>query len=100
MVSEIWSVMERIICHFGPKHPKNQIFEKMKKHLEISSFYINVPKIIIICYIVLEIQCVIDVILIFYVGLIFALLPPNDPKNQSFKKMKKNAWRHHHFTHV
>ena len=43
----------------------------------------------IICYIVPEIQCVTDVILIFYFGLFFALLPPNDPKNQNFKKKKK-----------
>ena len=37
MVTEIWSVTNRIFCHFGqllpfyPKNPKNQNFEKMKK---------------------------------------------------------------------
>ena len=49
MVSEIGSVMERIFCHFRlifcspppppPNNLKNQTFEKMKKHLEILSFY-------------------------------------------------------------
>ena len=31
-----------------------------------------------------------DVIAIFHFGLFFAVLPPNSPKNQTFKKMKKN----------
>ena len=38
MVPEIWSVSNRIFCHFGqffalspPNNPKNQNFEKMKK---------------------------------------------------------------------
>ena len=26
--------------------------------------------------------------------------PPNNPENQNFEKMKKNAWRYHHFTQV
>ena len=28
-------------------------------------------------------------VIIFHFGLFFALLPPNSPKNQNFKKMKK-----------
>ena len=49
----------------------------------------------------------------FHLGPSFALLPqpppmdpflpfysPNNPKNQNFKKMKKNPWRYYHFTHV
>ena len=43
----------------------------------------------IICYAVPEIGCVTDVILIFYFGLFFALLTPNDPKSQNLEKMKK-----------
>ena len=38
MVPEIWSAMDRTLCHFGlfltfypPNNPKNQNFEKMKK---------------------------------------------------------------------
>ena len=37
---------------------------------------------------------------IFHFGLFFALLLPWQPKNQNLKKMKKNAWRYHHFTYV
>ena len=33
-----------------PNSPKNENFKKMKKRLEISSFYTSVPKIMIICY--------------------------------------------------
>ena len=33
-------------------------------------------------------------------GLFFALLPPNNPKNQNFGKMKKNIWRYYNFTYV
>ena len=45
----------------------------MKKHLEISSFYTSAPKIMIICYTVPEIWCVVDVILFFHFGLFSAL---------------------------
>ena len=41
-----------------------------------------------ICYTVLEIWCVTDVIVIFHFGLLFALLPPNNLKNENFNKMK------------
>ena len=61
-----------------------------KNHQEILSFYTTVPKIRIICYTVPEIWCVTDVITIFHFGLFFALLTPNSPKNENFKKMKKN----------
>ena len=45
-----------------------------------------------ICYTVPEIQPVRDVIFIFDFGLISALLsPPNNPKNQNLKKMKKKT---------
>ena len=41
----------------GDNNPKNQNFEKMKKHLVISSFYICVPKIIIRWCTVSQIWC-------------------------------------------
>ena len=47
-----------------------------------------------------EIQCMMDVILIFYFGLLLPFYPPNDPKNQNFFKNEKNTWIYHHFTHV
>ena len=80
------------------KFQKIKILNKLKKCLEISSFYTNAPKIMIICHTVSEIQCVIDVI-IFYFGLFFAILPPPpplsspppiNPKNENLKKMKKH----------
>ena len=84
-------------CHFGqffallpqPNNPKNQNFEKMKKYLEISSFYTNAPKIMIKCCTVPEIRCVTDATLIFYFGLFFALLPPPTTQKIKIKKKKK-----------
>ena len=40
--------------HFYTSAQKNENFKKYKKHLEISSFNISVPKIMIICYITPE----------------------------------------------
>ena len=48
-------------------------------------------KIMIICYTVPEIWHMTDVISVFHFGLFFALLPPNSPKNQNLKKVKKTA---------
>ena len=53
---------------------KKKISQKWKKLLQISSFYTIAPKIIIIGYTVPEIWRVTDVI-IFHLGLFFALLP-------------------------
>ena len=65
-----------IFCPFTPLTClKNENFKKMKKHLEISSFYKNEPKIMIVCYTVAEIRHVTNVIIIFHFGLFFALLP-------------------------
>ena len=81
--------MGHFLLFYLPNSPKNQNLKKWKKHLEISSFYLSAPKIMIICYTVPEIWCETDVIVIFHFGLFFALLPPNSPKNQNFEKMKK-----------
>ena len=72
-----------LFCPFTPLTTQiNQNFEKMKKSLEIWSFYTNVPKIMIICYTVPEIRSMTDVI------------------DQNLHKMKKNTERYHHFTYV
>ena len=63
---------------------KNQNFEKMKKHLEISSFYTVVTKIMIICYTFPEIWHMTDVIFIFHFGLFFAW------KIKNLQKRKKH----------
>ena len=55
--------------------PKNENLKKVKKCLEVSSFYTSVPKIMIICYAVSEIWRTTDVIVIFHFGLFFAFLP-------------------------
>ena len=62
---------------------KVKILKNWKNHVEISSFYISVPKIMIISYTIPEIWCVTDVIVIFHFGLFFALLPPTPPKDKN-----------------
>ena len=79
-------------CPPPPNNPKS--FKKKKKHLEISSYYISVPKIMTICYIVCEIWHVTDVIFIFHFGLFSALLAPNNKKKIHFFLNEKNAWRY------
>ena len=58
------------------KAQKKPYFKKWKKHLEISLFYISVPKIISICYNVPEIWPVTNVIFSFHFAPFFALLLP------------------------
>ena len=53
---------------------KIKISKKRKQHHKISLFYTNAPKIMIICYSVLDIWHVMDVIVIFHFGFFFALL--------------------------
>ena len=66
-----------IFCTFTPlKTRKIKILKNWKKHLEISSFYKSVPKIMIICYTVPWIWHVTDLIVILHFGLFLALLPP------------------------
>ena len=87
--------------YFFPFSPltahKIKIFKKWKKHLEISSFYIYVPKIMIRWCTLPEICCVTDVIVISHFGLFFPLLPPI--KLKIFKN-EKNTRRYHHFTYT
>ena len=64
-------------CHFASLTARKiKILKKWKKTLEISSFYICVPKIMIRWCMVPEIWCVTDVI-IFHFRLFFPLLPPS-----------------------
>ena len=108
---------ELFFCSFTPLTTRNmKISTKMRKPLEIISFYTSVPKIMIICYTVPKMWQVTHVIFIFHFGLFFALLSPNSPKDQNLKKMKKmprdiimlhmhtknhnhmrQFWRCHHF---
>ena len=62
----------------------------MEKFLEISSFYISVPIIMIRWCMVPEIWCVTDVIVISHIGLFFTLLLPlTAQKINILKKWKK-----------
>ena len=61
-------------CPPPPTAPKTKSSTKMKKPLEISSFYTSVPKIMIRCYTGPEIWYVTDVVTLHF-GLFFALLP-------------------------
>ena len=97
MVSEIWTVTDRIFCHFGPffpllppNNPKNQNLEKMKQTPGDIIISQQVPKIMIICYTVSQIWHVPNLI-IFYFGLFFTLLPPQQPQNSKFRKNFKKA---------
>ena len=72
----------RLYCSWDMAHDRQlsttrkiKISKKWKKYLVISSFYTSAPKIMIICYTVLEIQRVTDVIVVFHFGQFFALLP-------------------------
>ena len=65
-----------IFCPFTPVTAKKmKISKTWKKFLKIS-FYISMPKIMIICYTVPEIWRMTDIIVTFHFGLFFALLPP------------------------
>ena len=81
-----------ILGHFLPifaslTTQRIKILKKWKKLLEILSFYTCVPKITIIWCRVPEIRSERQTFCHF--APFFALLSPNDPKKQNFKKMKK-----------
>ena len=66
-----------IFCPFTPRTTwQMKILKKWKKPLEISSFYISVPKIMIICYTVTEIRSMTNVIITFSFWTIFCLFTP------------------------
>ena len=74
------------------KTQKIKLLKKWKKLLEIFSFYVNVPKIRIICYTVPEMWHVTDVIT-FHFGLFFALFCPHNSQKKIWKFQKK--WKKH-----
>ena len=62
---------------------------KKQKTSEILSFYTCAPQMMIIWCMIPEILSTIDRICCHF-RLYFAFLPPNNPENQNFEKMKKN----------
>ena len=104
MVPEIWSApdiffLSSWVIFSSFTAWKNENFKKMKKTLEISSFYTSLPKFMIICYTVPEIWRVTDVLLFFILGYIFPIYKwkkMKQPKTWKFQKNeKKKAWRYH-----
>ena len=69
---------------------KIKISKTWKKHLEISSFYTSVPKIMIKGYTIPKIWRMADVIFIFILGYFLPFYPPNSRKNENLKKIKKH----------
>ena len=55
--TEFFFILDHFLPFYPPNNPENQNFENMKKHLEISSLYVSVPKIMIISHTIPEIQC-------------------------------------------
>ena len=96
MVPEIWSVADRIFCHFGPflpfylsNNPKNQNFEKMKK----TPGYITILHICTIndnhmMYSSWDVECDRHNFLSFWT-IYLHFYPSKNQKNQNFEKMKK-----------
>ena len=77
-----------IFCPFNPlKTRKIKILKKSEIHLEMSSFYICVPKIMIWCMLP-EIWSITDIIF-YHFRSIFVVSAPENPGNQNFEKMKK-----------
>ena len=91
-----------ILGHFWPFYPppslmttwKIKILKNWKKHLEISSFYTCVPKMI--WCILLEVWNFFSFSNIFCP---FAPHPSLTIQKSKFWKNEKTAWRYHHFTH-
>ena len=81
--------------------PKSENFKTMKKHLEISPFYTSIPKIMIMCYTILQIWHMTHVIVPFHFGqLFFPFTPLTAPLPSQKKNSKKWTWRYHRFTHM
>ena len=70
---------------------KIKISEKWKICLELSSFYTKVTKIMIMCYTVLDIRHMVDVIVAFHFGEFVSFHSPNSPKKWKFQKNEKTT---------
>ena len=95
MVPKIWSATDIKFCHSEPFFalsppcgPRKSKFWKNeeKKHLNILSFYKCVPQMRVIWCTITEIWSATDILDCF-----FSFIPPNNPKNQNFEKMKKQS---------
>ena len=85
---EFFVILGHILPFYPPNNPQNQNFEKMKKHLERSSFYTCAPKITIIWRMLHEIWSATDIIFCHF-GPFFAFLSHEQPWNLKFWKKYK-----------
>ena len=94
MVPEIWSVTDRIFCHFVPFFAllppliiqKIKMLKKWKKHLAMASFYTCTPKIVIMWCMLPEMWSATDIIF-YHFWSFFAVLPHYWPQKLKFEKM-------------
>ena len=98
--TEFFVILDHFFCPFTTlTTQKIKVWKKWRKCLEILSFYICVPKIMItwLWFLRYGVQPT-----GFFVVLdcSFFLLPPNDPENQKFWTNEKMTWRYYHFIHV
>ena len=91
MVPEIWSATYKLFCHFGSFFSKSKFW----KNTWIYYHFTNYDNMI---YGSWDMEC--DRQNFLFISGFFALLLPNDLKNQSFEKMKKKAWRYLHLRQV
>ena len=83
-----WTVFCLFI--YSLNNPKNQNFEKLKKHLAISSFYTSVQKLMIICYIYCSLYMAHNRFNCYFsFGAIFYPFTSLRAKKLKFRKMKK-----------
>ena len=79
-------ILDCFLPFYHPNNPKNQNFEKMKKHLEILSFYKCAPEMIIIRCMVLEIWSVTEN---FFLSFWTAFGPSTTRRTRKIKILKE-----------
>ena len=108
IISEIWSVTNKIFRHFGlffaflpPNNQKNQNFEKLKKKPpgNVTIWHMCTKNHDHMPYCSLDMGCNrFNYFLFWAIFCPFTSLTAQQIK--IFKKIWKNAWRYHHFTMV
>ena len=98
--TDFFVTLGHFLSFYPTNNSKNQNSEKLKKCLEIPSFYTSGSNNHMQVWQVMDIRYSRWwMIFIFYFGLLFTLFHPISPKNQNLKK-NENIRRYHHFTHL
>ena len=88
--TKFFVILDHFLPFDPPNNPKIQNFEKIKKYLEILSFYTCVPQMTIMMYGSGYIRQNISRQNFFVIlGYFLPFYPRNNPKNLNFEKMKK-----------